>query len=191
MCLGGAREVWDDIRAWETIYGRPWDGLVIATNDIGAHFSRVVHHWVTLHPNRLVERWEPLRRSQGFPDGYVRWSLGGKRPMLDRAIAGWGGDTGLGTLAVAAELGCTRAVLCGMPLTGTPHFAESHERFGPVWYAAASYWRWWRQRAAELRWVRSLSGRTRELLGAPDLDWLRGLAFSPPHSMVSGQSKGR
>ena len=49
IVLGGADCVWDDVLAWEAIYGRRWDGLVAAANDIGCHWPRPLDHWATLH----------------------------------------------------------------------------------------------------------------------------------------------
>lgn len=175
LCLGGADCVWDDVLAWEEMYGKPWDGLVIAANDVGAHWPRDLHHWVTLHPNRLM-KWQVLRRRNGFSDGYQSW--GGKRRGEFRNVTilePWStGSSGMLAVQVAQHVGCQRAILCGIPMTSTGHFGESAEGFGPTWYAAAGHWRAWPDMKFRMEpWVRSMSGRTRELLGAPTLDWLR------------------
>lgn len=173
ICLGGAACVWDDVLAWEAEYGHPWDGIVVAANDVGAHWPRVLHHWVTLHPNRLL-RWQGLRTRHGFPNGYQTW--GGKRRG---EVAGmqfvepWGtGSSGMLAAQVAYLVGCRRVVLCGIPMTPTEHFSESGERFGPTWYAAAGHWRAWPPLKDRLYFVRSMSGRTQALLGQPTRTWL-------------------
>jgi hypothetical protein len=78
--------------------------------------------------------------------------------------------------AVALHLGCSRIVLCGVPMTKTPHFAESvvhpHTR---NWSSADGHFRAWKKpdMLAKLQGrVRSMSGRTRDLLGAATPEWL-------------------
>lgn len=160
--------------------GRPWDGLVIAANDIGAHWPRRIDHWATLHPEKL-ERWIQLRRENGFPGGFVTWahhylpgdSIRG-RDLIDMTLERRS-NSGIFAAFIARELGA-RAVLCGVPLTKTPHFAEStmHMR-GRPWSSAVTHVREFEQIADQLRpFARSMSGRTAELLGRPDLDWLEG-----------------
>lgn len=178
LCLGGASCVWEDVLAWETMYGQQWDGLVIAANDIGSHWPRELHHWVSLHPDKF-QKWEALRRAQQMPAcSYVTWGRDYRMkeaPQSDRVITPWppGGSSGLLAIQVASLLGCTRAVLCGIPMTMTPHFQETKEMFGATWAASAGYWRAWNRNHHLMQgWVRSMSGRTQELLGAPTKEWL-------------------
>lgn len=187
LLLGGASCVWDDVAALEALYGRPWDGLVIAANDIGAHWPRPLHHWVSLHPNKF-RKWralrEELQHSQPgstwgrFVEPLQTWSERPRwdkdLPMCDHILVPWlGGSSGMFAVQVARELQCTRAVLCGVPMTPTAHFSESREEgFGPKWGSADSHWRAWEQHAHLMEgWVRSMSGRTQDLLGAPTVQW--------------------
>lgn len=176
MCLGGSSEVWQDVLALERLYGRQWDGLVIAANDVGSHWPRVLHHWVSLHPAKF-SAWEPLRQQYGFDGGYLKW---GRVPqtIVDLSVQPWGGgSSGMLALQVALELGCTRVVLCGIPMTKTPHFAETTERVSTVWGAVEGHWGAWhkcRDRFGDH--ARSMSGRTLELLGGlPTREWLEGV----------------
>lgn len=178
VCLGGARGVWDDLLAWEAMYGRPWDGLVVCCNDVGAHWPRQMHHWCTLHPEKFAA-WEALRRQQNLPLRYETWSRI-QRPRnavaVHHAIQPWGGgSSGMLAVQVAVELGCTRVVMCGIPMDDGPHFTESAEfSLKQHWKAVAGHWKAWvRGTARMLGRVRSMSGRTRELLGAPTIAWLR------------------
>lgn len=176
VILGGASCVWDDVTALEEIYGKEWDGLVIAANDIGAHWPRRLDHWVTLHAYKLG-RWAELRKRYGFPDGYVTWGRDNAVPeprRTDSVLVPWGGAcSGLFAVQVAEELGCVRTVLCGIPMTVTPHFAETTERFAAEWHGAGGYWAAWQRHRDLMPCVRSMSGRTQELLGAPQKEWLR------------------
>lgn len=178
LVLGGAECVWDDVAELERMIGHEWDGLVVAANDIGAHWPRRLDHWVTLHPEKL-ESWIELRRKFGYPDGYTTWA---HQRLPGYTVRGWGlvdrtvprrNSSGLLATFVVPLLGA-RAVLCGIPVTRTPHFSAStvHVRARP-WTSADSHWRHFQEAADELRtFARSMSGRTADLLGRPDAEWL-------------------
>lgn len=178
LCVGGASCVWDDLAAWEVIYGREWGGIVIAANDIGCYLPYTIDAWVSMHPIKF-EKWKALRLANGFPvDGITTWCRTlrmGSQGLADNEMTPWGGgSSGMFTVQVARELGCTRAVLCGIPMTMTPHFAETQELFHKDWLAASGHWRAWIQCKDKMAgWVKSMSGRTQELLGAPTIEWLQ------------------
>lgn len=182
LVLGGASCVWDDVRAWEHEYGQPWDGLVIAANDIGIHWPGPLHHWASLHSEVLHWQWQPQRTArQASPaDSPETWGRPerftgcGSRQLVDHVIQPWGdGSSGMLATQVAHEVGCVKAVLCGIPMTKTAHFAETTEKFADQWHAANGHWRAWkRHKHLFLGWARSMSGRTRELLGTPTREWI-------------------
>ena len=177
MILGGASCIWDDVRGLEAIYGRPWDGLVVCANDIGSHWPGEFQHWVTLHANKF-ETWAQVRADNGLPPFTgTRWSQSIQRAFgVKRRIEPWpGGSSGMLAAQVAIEkLGCRRVVLCGIPISVTQHFKESKEDFrGKDWKAADKHWKSWpTEKHRMVGIVRSMSGRTRELLGYPSLEWL-------------------
>lgn len=186
MILGGAECVWRDVAALESLTGT-WGGLVIAVNDVGVHWTRRLDHWVSLHPEKLVRgdtshprRWPWVRQRahNGHPNGYETWCRNTKRANVDHRIAAWsGGSSGLLAVNVARELGCTHLILCGVPMTRAPHFVESgvHVK-GRKWTPADSHWKKWLAHEKDMQgWVKSMSGRTRELLGAPTAEWLEGI----------------
>jgi len=166
--------VWEEVLAWEALYGRQWDGVVVAVNDVGCHWPRDLHHWVSLHPEKLVG-WAALRAQYRHPSGYVTWGRAG-RPC-DRHVKAWaGGSSGMYGVQVAQVVGCSRVVLCGIPMTAAAHFAEStvHVLRQP-WTAVAGHWRAWEAQGYRMQgWAKSMSGRSQEMLGAPTLDWLYG-----------------
>jgi hypothetical protein len=185
--LGGGSSVWEDVKALEEAMGRPWDGYVIAANDIGCHWPGRLDHWCTLHPEKFAD-WMKVRRENGLPDGYTTWTLQNKlkkpkkgQPPAPHRVAppppNGGGASGLVAVFVALDaLGCDQVVLCGMPMDKTPHFAESkvHQK-SRAWAGADSHWRVWTTGTVQdkLRGrVTSMSGRTRDLLGAPTPEWL-------------------
>jgi len=77
-------------------------------------------------------------------------------------------------IQVAQQIGCVRVILCGIPMAATPHFVESTVHvLGQPWKAVEGHWRAWQKHLDKIQgWVKSMSGRTQELLGAPTLEWL-------------------
>ncbi|KKK49495.1 hypothetical protein LCGC14_3134470, partial [marine sediment metagenome] len=172
LILGGGELVWDEVLAWEEMYGRQWDGIVIAANDVGSHWPRALDHWVTLHPDKMVQ-WRKQRATYGFSVDYETW--GRQKHHVDHQIRPWaGGASGMLAIQVAGIIGCRRAVLCGIPMTPSPHFTESIiHRSGHPWKSVAGHWRAWDAHLDKMTgWVRSMSGRTQETLGTPTLEWL-------------------
>lgn len=200
LVLGGASCVWEDVRELEQLMGEPWSGVVIAVNDVGSHWPRRLDHWCTVH-TEFFQTWKHDRAWRGYNMNFVSWSTKLRKQeigIVDRVCGNAWAQASSGYLAVgvAKEVGCNKVVLCGVPMTVTPHFAEStfHEPAKP-WAGARTHWEHWLERADTLHgWVRSMSGDmivdakrmkirrdvlidgermgTRALLGAPDLDWL-------------------
>lgn len=181
LIIGGASCVWDDVAALEILYGRRWDGMVIAVNDIGAHWPRKLHHWVSLHPSKF-KKWLALREKHQMYFHGPTWGRavsplrmwGGCKHFCDYVLKPWpGGSSGMFGVQVAHHLGCNRVVLCGIPMTSTAHFEESREGFAAQWGAADFHWKAWiKYQDRMLGWVKSMSGRTAELLGHPTPSWL-------------------
>jgi hypothetical protein len=87
------------------------------------------------------------------------------------------GSSGLFAVKAALEvLGADRVVLAGVPMsTDQRHFNK-----GEPWAKGAPYLDAWRIALPFIRdRVRSLSGFTRDLLGAPTPDWLTGRDADP------------
>lgn len=177
LILGGGRSVWDD---YDQV--RPWKGEIMAVNDIGALLHEQVRHWVTLHPE-YMPGWLTYRAKHCYGSGQVpivhahRMREG---VHVEWKVANVGGTSGLFGTLVALMLGYTEIVLAGIPMDNTGHF------FDPPWYrtdmedkATHSVWRGARDNIFKGR-VKSLSGYTREWLGAPAsvsrLDLVNGLA---------------
>lgn len=77
------------------------------------------------------------------------------------------GSSALLAALAALRLGYDRIILCGCPLTGKNDKGSDYESFRIGWQNKQKY--------LDDR-VRSLSGWTRELLGAPTKEWLEGKA---------------
>lgn len=156
-----------------------WPGPVIAINDIGVVFPGRIDHWVSLHPVKFP-KWERMRARKRFPKGYVRWGKVGRSMNTDRTVEQWTpGYGGMFAATVARDgLGCEKAILCGVGMTNGPHFVGSTEHtYGKKWLGAAKSWPRWEKPESKARmmgWLKSMSGNTRKLLGAPTAEWLNG-----------------
>ena len=176
LVIGGADCIWTDVQASERLFGAQWWDLVVAANDIGCHWPRRLDAWATLHVEKM-QRWREDRDRRGHPAGYVTYSRSGKkRRGIDETVHHrfGGGASGLLAVSVALHLGADRIVVCGVPMTKSPHFDESavHPK-GKPWPSPDAHWKKWRHHAAVLSQViRSMSGRTQEMFGAPTADWL-------------------
>jgi hypothetical protein len=177
LCLGSAACVYDDlamVRALGVSQDRGW--VLVAVNQIAAKWNGPVDHWATFHPEKL-QQWKNQRHAAGLPPAGEYWTATRRvipnRMEINR-VPNWGGSSGLLAARVALELGATHVVLCGIPLD----YAQGHFNTPAIpWREGGSYRRGWVEHALELTRVKSSSGWTRELLGAPTAEWL---AEEPP-----------
>lgn len=172
ICAGGAC-VWDDLALLGVRGGdnQEWD--VMCVNDVVMHYPGQVRHFFS-NDHRLMPHWIGARRPQ-----YVRLygqiqhthscRVGGKHTWP------WPGHgtSALGATYTGIALGYDRIVLCGVPLDNSPNY------FSPSWElrnferevgtkpnGEMQYWQQARDKCFKGR-VKSMSGRTRELLGSP------------------------
>lgn len=171
LLLGCAETVWDDVKAAERLVGAP--STIIAVNDAGADYPSPVDHWVSLHPEQF-STWRARRVQQGYPmHGTLAWSR--RNPeFVDCIMEHWGkGTSGLYAVTVARYLGFEKIILCGITIDKRPHY---HDGFlGRPWKEYPKHRPGWEQNLKRIaRSTRSMSGWTRDLLGAPTKEWLRG-----------------
>ncbi len=152
IILGGGDTLDSDISAVPDIESR----TIIAVNDAIKYWKGKLDYAVTLHPEKLRE-WvnKPChvishKRVHGA--------------HIDQVIPElWGGSSGLYAVQIALkELNAKEVILCGVPMTPTPHF------WGSTWTDADKYRRGWTRNIKDLANVKSLSGWTAELLGKPE-----------------------
>lgn len=179
LCLGGAHTVWDDFEAAKALCdeaGVEYD--VGAVNDAGADYRGHLTLWCSLHPEKLQDqkpRWQRQREQRGLNQDYVMVSHKGRaNTRVDKVVGEiWSGASGLYVVQVAIiTMGYDRAVVCGVPMTEEGHYFDN-----AAWTACTRYWRGWREAVEQpelVGRVRSMSGRTADLVGTPTLDWLRG-----------------
>lgn len=174
LVLGGAATLADDERAARDLF---IPDLILATNHTGRDRPGFFDHWISFHIEHF-ERWLGERREAGRPDPGMLWTAAHRRGMRPGNLAparidyatSWGGSSGLLAVTVALHhLGCDRIVLAGVPLDKR----SAHYDDPAPWLEACKYRNAWIQHRGEMRdTVRSMSGWTRELLGAPTEKWI-------------------
>jgi len=181
VICGDAACVWEDLEAFgcRSNEGRgkvakgDWHFLTI--NKLVETFPGRIHHSYSNQPHLLMA-FIAARRSEykaefSGPEHTHSCNEGAKWRWP------WGGHgtSGLGATLVGLGLGYEQVVLCGLPLDDGPHNGEppwrrcafaTREAAGPKDGGVNSHWKGAIALAFEGR-VKSMSGRTKEWLGAP------------------------
>jgi len=193
IIAGGAWCVWGDLEPFTdgNLDVKQWD--FIAVNDIIQYLPVTLSHAVSAHPE-FLRHWLALRKGHSRPDRFEltddfeihtfdKWRFTGDSEFVLR------GDSGLLAVHVALALGYDEITLCGIPQIGlhglpthffdpplrddaefTPWGLRNGREFGG-WNKNVPLGRDLWERAVEnpeiRKRVRSMSGWTREALGAP------------------------
>jgi hypothetical protein len=146
--------------------GLPWK--VFVCNTMIEDFPTAIDHGVTLHPDNLVG-WLSRREAAGRARPAVLWAHRGYA-NVDQWTRDWLGSVGLFAVKIAREEQYRKIICCGVPMEPEGlHFKRQIP-----WVNAHGFRRSWLSHIRELApFVRSMSGWTQEILGAPTLEWLR------------------
>lgn len=170
--LGGADSVFTDLRA---AFALCVPDVIIAVNDVMSFYPGSVDAAVTLHPNFLSSKqWLSRREAKGHRPIKRVFSHKAHRLVTDVHEYKWpemtySGSSGHFAAKIALEVyEASHVILCGIPMTATPHIYDN-----TAWDSVSLFWGQWELTKARLVGkVKSMSGRTAELLGTPDEDWL-------------------
>jgi len=179
LVVGCAACVWDDVAAAQAMV--TFDA-VYCVKLAGVHWPGRFDAWVGLHPE-WQEVYSRQRAGNGLPNGYETVAppddeLGyqAKNKAIDRHVSyRWPGMTasassGIYGAKVALDDGFDRVVLAGIPMSNASHFSR-----GKPWRDADSFWKCFLQALPHMTGrVRSMSGRTLDVLGEPSPSWLVG-----------------
>jgi hypothetical protein len=181
LVLGGGATLHDDLeRARKTV---PFDA-VVACNEAGIEWPGELRAWVSLHARYYSTgpNWRKQRADKGYPPakahyGHPEAFKGANMPDVIATPYSFAGEksgsSGLFAAKVAlVDLGFDRVVFCGVPMDPIPHFTgreswvprdtdgrTSAHGFRNSWLAVPQDYR---------DRMRSMSGWTRVLLGAPE-----------------------
>lgn len=166
LILGGAACVWDD--ADKALALGEYDA-VMAVNDMIADWPGRLDYAVTLHPDKLPD-WLRRRKQKGNPGRPQTWAHkgSGQKTPVDCQAQDWAGSSGLLGVRIGLMEGFGRIVLAGVPMEPT----SAHYFDAKPWTDGKRYRSGWIAHKDEIApYVRSMSGWTREFLGAPDPAW--------------------
>ena len=162
---GCGRSLWDDMRALGD-----WPDAWMAVNAAGMHLPSVPQHWASAESD-YFQYWLPLRGFTWHGDRKVmhcKAQIHAPKPgpFVQHVWPFTGeGTSSLFAVKVGLALGYGEIVLCGVPLDGAGHYYDA------PWFSNEDYDQpgflldWERNTESFKGRVRSMSGRTREILG--------------------------
>lgn len=173
--LGGASCLWDDFGRAKALVGDA-DHEIAACNDAGCEYRGRMAFWATAHPDKFKAVWRHRTDHRGPVFGMVGGIGAGVTHIVGMRQDGgmWRGSSGLYLAQIAVfELGYRRVILCGVPMDARPNAFRDEAG----WSDHKTYRAGWRLAFANDEFraaVRSMSGWTRDNLGAPSPEWLKG-----------------
>jgi hypothetical protein len=173
IIVGTAKNVWQEFLQAKAIFGQH-DTMCINFSLLGFDDLRLkgmeaVHHWSTLHPEIFALRVTrpPLithsRTQKDLVD--MAW------PEISDA-----GTSSLFSLQVGMKLGYKKIIVVGIPLNREPRFTD-FPGAEMVYDDTAIHMSWsmfLNESPESAKIVRSTSGKTMELYGAPTQEWANG-----------------
>ena len=175
VIVAGGRCVWDDL-ARLGVMGAAEGTDIMCVNDVVMHYPGHVKH---LYSNdlRMIPHWLNARREQITRKfGHVVMTHTCRNGGAPTHAWPWPGNgtSSLSAVYTGIGLGYESIVLCGAPLDDSGHY------FDPPWVEShftnevshrtdngeMQYWHFAREQIFKGR-VKSMSGRTRDLLGSP------------------------
>lgn len=169
IITGSAPNTLDDILAAHCILGdRPRLYMAIGLDAVDK-YHWPIRYMATFHPAEIPQIKE--RRAAINANTDYEIISHESRDGVAHCIGDWWKPSGSSTLLgvqAALRLGYNRIILCGCPLIGKNKESGSYENFQSGWIP--------RVREIDGR-VRSMSGWTKGLLGAPTQEWLEGGAI--------------
>lgn len=187
IVLGRGAAVWEEMEAAKQLLGSH-PRTIVATKRAGRDYDGPVHEWPSFHPE-MFAGWIAERAKHNRPPAQRLWSARSpkvKSPSNYGLAINWlesiGGSSGLLAIQVGFAIGrppydneplIDKMILCGIPMEESVRYDD-----GKIWKEALFYrdhWiKYFRDDPRRRDHVRSMSGWTQELLGAPTEEWLRG-----------------
>ena len=160
ILTGCAECVFDDYRKAVDIFGK---ADIMCVNMSGVCFKGV-KHLVSLHSEN-IEGF--LKAAMIRTKTHIHTYSVKSSPYTERIFPSTGsGSSGLYAAVIAVKLGYSRIILCGMPLSGDRKFYDTDDIEKPLG-DRANILGWQSYKPLLSPFVRSMSGRTRDLLGFP------------------------
>src|SRR5262249_15882683 len=176
LVCGNAETVFDDLSEALWMFD---SAAIFAVNDIGCYLA-VIHHWVSLHGDKL-QKWVAVRRAepsvwQGFKTHTSSTAIAPPDYICSIEPCTFS-LSGLFAVQIAYIMGAEKIILCGCPGDGTRRFFDRKPRIDysygggltPGDLRDRDHFQQELNRVPELRKrLRSMSGQTRTILGGPN-----------------------
>ena len=171
LILGSAACVWDDLAVAKELIGDRAHVVIIA-NYTGIKYAGDIDAWVTLHPD-LMNNWQDQREALGFNTDYRSFTHENRRNVRAEIVRErYQGSSGLYAAHVGFRaFGASGVILCGVPMDADAGHIIRAGQWGPV----AKYRPAFEQAKADGLNIRSMSGWSGALFGAPDADWIASM----------------
>lgn len=171
LVVGSSETAFDEVISLNSFFDNT-PVTVFCVNLTGSFWKWSEFNWVTLHPELLAD-YEKIRKTANLPDCYR--TIGPLESECDiRLPYLWddqidSGSSGLFAVKAALDTGHDRVICAGVPME--PRAGHFHRR--SVWDQCLGFRRGWEQSLPHIEAkVRSISGWTKDLLGAPTPEWL-------------------
>jgi hypothetical protein len=182
LIAGGAACVWADAEAAFALID---EAHVFAVKHVASVWPGPITALISLHPEKLGATFK-ARQRRGLDMDFKVWThkrssdRGRASGRIDCVLpaADWGGSSGLFAVQVARHIGYEKIILAGVPIDDSAHFNDPAPLERPARYRQA----WLAHRAEIAPYVRSVSGWTSEILGKPDIAWLKSDPLTPEPS---------
>lgn len=170
IVTGSAENLFKDLAALREELIKPPECDVICVNRSVLYYPFFFQHWVSLDVSMVKDlRW--VRNKCSFITHSNKVA-----PGIDKVwpIDAWNGDSGLLAVRIAVRLEYKKIILCGMPLDSRSKIDQLKPN-GCSFDCTTNIKLWQEMARDEFEdRVRSMSGNTRDFLGAPTKEWLYG-----------------
>lgn len=188
LVMGGGRCVWEDISRFYKLLGYTFTNssddeppfTTIAVNDISCYYKPRLNHIVSLHesqvgPSVLIRHENACHKSVPLTHTQ-KHKVDVPFPALHAwELRGYVGGTSAGfAVAIAIALGHEKVVLAGVPLDGNGHFFDPEFTKLTQFDTGTQRIQWGMFREHFDGIVKSMSGKTKSILGEPTEEWLLG-----------------
>jgi hypothetical protein len=181
LITGDAWSLFADIAKFDE-FGVPYD-LFCVNRSIRA-MKKPVKHWAAIDTEEsvwlsqyltpeLVPESGLLRHTIGWCQGFnVCWKVDDRPEGTEFLL--WAGSTSYFAILAAIYMGYEKIVLAGIPMDCKHHWYEEEGTKGPSWKGQVFHTWIDFARTEPAKKVKSISGYTEFILGAPTKEWLNG-----------------
>lgn len=166
LVCGSAECLFDDLARMKELLDVAYD--VACINHTALYYPYFFNYWIGWHPEifaglRKFVKGNPITMSSQKEEGVDSvWNFNGF----------YASDSSLYAAKIMLELKYDRVILCGSPMDNSRKFYEPYGAEKPQ-HSADNIQEAWRQEVAGFKdRVKSMSGNTRHILGAPTKEWL-------------------